>query len=108
MNRKTVNLAEVLWKVQDLREQILLAQAEQVKMERVIREVVRDPRNRGGVPGHGCVPRYTDPARAVEALHKLSRFAYLIYPGWKNRVKPEVLLRRYQDAVSAAVTLRGL
>jgi hypothetical protein len=35
--------AEILWKVQDLREQLALARAEQVKLERVIREVVKGP-----------------------------------------------------------------
>lgn len=95
----------ILWEVQTLREDLVLALAERVKTERVIREVVREPRNRGGVLGYGPAPRYTDPASAVEALRKLSRLAYLVYPGRKNRIKPEVLLGRYQDGAAAVQDL---
>ena len=34
------------WEVQDLSEQLTLARAEQVKLERMIRDALRDPRNR--------------------------------------------------------------
>jgi hypothetical protein len=104
--RRTVNTADILWEVQDLREQLVLAQAEQVRMERVIREVVRDPRNREMVFGHFNVPFYTWPSEAVSDLREMSRLAYLIYPGRKNRIKPEVLLHQYQNKVAAAYGLR--
>lgn len=105
---RRTNLAEILWEVQDLREQLVLAQAEQVKMERVIREVVRDPRNRAAVfhQGHRNIPYYAWPSEAVADLREMGRLAYLHLPGRKNRIKPEVLLRRYEDKVAAVESLR--
>jgi hypothetical protein len=105
--RRTVSAAKVQWEVQDLREQLVIAQAELVKTERVIREIVRHPRNRAGVFGAGDAPLYTDPARAVDALREMGRLAYLVYPGRKNRIKPGVLLRQYEGRITAVVSLEG-
>lgn len=93
------------WEVQDLSEQLTLARAEQVKLERMIRDALRDPRNRGTVlPQHA--PGYADPADAVRDLRSVvGRMAYLTRPGLKNRVKPEVLLGRYESAVAMAASL---
>jgi hypothetical protein len=104
MNRAP-GTAEILWEVQDLRERLLLARAEQVKMERLIREIVRDPRNREMVFGHGFTPFYTWPSEAVADLREMSRLVYLIYPTRKNRIKPEVLMRQYQDKVAVVENL---
>jgi hypothetical protein len=98
-------MAEVRWQLQDLREQLIIADGEQVKIERSIREVVQDPRNREMVFGHGFAPAYTWPSEAVADLREMGRLAYLIYPGRKNRVKPEVLMRQYEDKVAAVEAL---
>lgn len=105
---RRTHLAEILWEVQDLREQLVLAQAEQVKMERKIREVVREPRNRAAVfhRGHLNIPYYAWPSEAVADLREMGRLAYLIYPGRKSRIKPEVLMRQYEDKVAAVESLR--
>lgn len=105
--RQPSGMAEVLWEVQDLRERLVLARAEQVKMERQIREIVRDPRNRATVfhQGHRNIPYYTWPSEAVADLREMGRLAYLIYPGRKNRIKPEVLLRMYEDKVAVVRNL---
>jgi hypothetical protein len=101
------DMAEILWKRQDLRERAILAEAEQVKIERHIREVVRDPRNRLGRYGAGFIPLYTDPAGAVEALRGLTGLAYLIRPGMKNRIKPGVLLEKWEVTANTAAILRS-
>lgn len=103
MNR-AAGTAEILWEVQDLRERLVLARAEQVKTERLIREIVRDPRNRRGLGGR-C-PAYVDPADAVAALSgEMSSLYYVIRPGMKNRIKPEVLMRRYESTMAVVESL---
>jgi hypothetical protein len=95
------------WEVQDLRERLFLARAEQVKLERTIRDVLRDPRNRGTVlPSRA--PLYARPADAVGDLRlTVGRMAYLSRPGLRNRTQPEVLLGRYERAVALAASLDG-
>lgn len=106
--RRTVNRAEILWEVQDLRERAILAEAEQVKIERIIREVVRYPANRLGRYGGGAVPLYADPANAVAALRGMAgRLAKVIRPGTKSRMKPEVLLEKWERAANEAAILRA-
>ena len=46
--KRVINPGEVRWSRQDLRERLVLAEAEQVKAERLIREVVKCPPNRAG------------------------------------------------------------
>jgi hypothetical protein len=101
---KRISAAEIRWIAQDLRERTVLAQAERVKLERHIREIVLYPPNRGGaVPRQA--PDCTDPEVAVDQLRKMSRLAYLARPGLKNRIKPEVLLARWTTVASAAEKL---
>jgi hypothetical protein len=100
--------AEALWQLQDLYERLILAEAEQVKVERLIRELVRYRPNRAGRYGAGGqVPLYTDPANAVEALRGLMGLAYLSRPGMKNRVRPQVLLERWEKAANETAVLTG-
>ena len=98
------NLSEVLWELQDLREQLAIARAELVRTERKIREVVREPRNRG-LSARGPVPRYYNPADAVAALGRMSGLAYLVVPGMKNRVKPAVLMQQHASRAEAVSAL---
>lgn len=96
------------WQLQDLRERMILAQAEQVKIERVIREVVRDPLNRAGVgwSAKGAIPLYTSPSDALGALRGMRRLVKLVRPGVKNRVSPDVLLTRWEAAERETADLR--
>jgi hypothetical protein len=107
MNR-AVGMAEVLWQLQDLRERTALAEAEQIKVERLIREVVRHLPNRLGRYGGSPPPLYTDPDNAVNALRQMmGRVAWLIKPGTKVRVRPEALLERWDRAANEAAILRS-
>jgi hypothetical protein len=105
--RRPSGTAEALWQLQDLRERLILAEAEQVKAERRIREVVRHLPNRAGRFGGGRVPLYTNPANAVNALRELGGLPWLARPGLRNRVKPQVLLERWERAANETAILRS-
>jgi len=100
-------MADVLWQLQDLREQLIIADGEQVRIERHIREVVREPANRLGRYGKGRLPRYTDPAKAVQSLRELGGLPYLVNPRTRNRIKPGFLLERWERAANEAAILRS-
>jgi hypothetical protein len=106
MNR-AVGMAEIRWQLQDLRERLILAQAAQVKLERTIREVVRDPLNRAGMGWRAAPPLYADPSDAVGALRGMQRLVLLVYPGRKNRVKPGILLDQWEAAKKETAGLRS-
>jgi hypothetical protein len=105
--RQPSGMAEVLWQLQDLREQLIIADGEQVKIERHIREMVREPANRLGRYGKGRVPLYADPAKAVQALRGLGGLPYLVNPRTRNRIKPGFLLERWERAANEAAILRS-
>jgi hypothetical protein len=105
MTCMTTSKVEAEWHAQDLRERLIIAQAEKVKLERHIREVVRHPANRHGLGGR-C-PAYVDPADAVAALSgEMSSLYYVIRPGMKNRIKPGVLLARWVTAANLVLALQ--
>lgn len=87
---------EARWELQDLRERLVLAYADQVRFERRIREILQDPRNRHAASLRGPVPRYADIGDALRAL-RLSQLSYLHAPGRQNRVQPGVLLARHEE-----------
>lgn len=104
---KPGNLSQLRWQVQDLREQVILAEAEQVKIERHVREVVRHPVNRGGMRWSAPAPLYTDPSDALGALRGMRRLTKLVRPGMQNRISPDVLIGRWEAAANEAAILRS-
>jgi hypothetical protein len=106
---RSADVNRVLWEVQNLRDELVLAMAERVKMERILREVVREPANRAtvfGGSGHGRhMPTYLSMRDVLGDLEAMRRLAYLILPGRKNRIKPDVLLGRYHDRAAAVQAL---
>lgn len=97
--------AQAIWELQDAYEKLVLARAHAVGVLREIRLVVREPRNRAADRRRGRVPYYTRPEDVIAALRGFQHLAYLVHPGRRNRVKPEILLRRYESAVSAVDAL---
>jgi hypothetical protein len=96
--RQTKGIAEVKWQVQDLRERLILAEAEHVKVIRLVREVVRHEPNRWAATHRvsGQIPLFADPADVLAALRRMGHLAYLARPGVKNRVRPGVLVDRWE------------
>jgi len=97
--------AEAEWQLQDHYELLVLARANVVKIIREIRSVVRDPRNRSAAGRRGRTPYYTGPDEVIEALRGYFFLSYLHHPGRKNRIKPQVLLSRYESALAAVTRL---
>ena len=92
--------AKAEWELQELYEDLVIARAHVVRVIRDIRAVVREPRNRTADRRRGRVPYYTDPEDAIAALRNFRHLGYLIHPGRRNRIKPDVLLARYEKAVA--------
>lgn len=105
--KRADDIAEARWQLQDLRERLILAEAEQVKVERLIREVVRDPLNRAGMGWRAVTPLYTSPSDALGALRGMRRLVLVVWPGRKARVKPGILLEQWEGAAKATATLRS-
>jgi hypothetical protein len=96
--------AQAEWELQNLYEDLVLARGHVVIVVRQIRSVVKDPRNRSARRGRGGgdrIPYYTSPEDAIAALRSFRHLAYLHLPGRQNRIKPDVLLARYEAAVAA-------
>jgi hypothetical protein len=93
--------AEALWELQDAYERLVLARAHVVHVLREVRSVVTERRNYDDGRQVPRVSRYASPEDVIAGLHRLSRLARLVQPGRQNRVKPEVLMRRFESAVAA-------
>lgn len=89
--------AAAAWELQDLYEQLVLARAAVVKKIREMREVIRDPRNRLSVRP---APFYAQPNDVIAKLIGLGEMYYLHRPGRRNRIRPPVLLDRYEKALA--------
>lgn len=98
---RSADVNAVLREIQTLREDLVLVLADRVKMERTVREVVREPANRETVFSRRRRPSYLYLDDVLRDLEAMRRLAYLVIPGRRNRIRPDVLLRRYQDKVTA-------
>ena len=96
---------QISWELQTAYEDLVLARGHVIKVVREIRSVVKEPRNRTAVRRRGRTPYYTDPEDAVAALRSFSHLAYLIHPGRQNRISPDALLQRYENALGEVTAL---
>ena len=88
---------DVLLEIRDLREDLTVARAEQVKTLRKLRAVVEEPLNRATVFGNHYSSLYLTPDDVLRDMDEMRALYYVVIPGSKNRAKPDRLISEYAD-----------
>jgi hypothetical protein len=96
--REITNLPEVLMELQELREQLVLAEAHRVTVVRLLRQVVQHPVNKPYGDRH--LDEFITHEGVLDALRRRQGFAMLLVPGKQNRASPAALLKRHEAAVA--------